>query len=88
MHKGTGTQCVLNQGPKKKKTKKKGKKTMRKYNLELHSTECDQKSLGHADVVVIVTNHDNLDYEMILQHSNLVVDTRGVYKPGNKVISA
>ncbi len=62
--------------------------SMRKYNLELHSTECDQKSLSHADVVVIATNHDNLDYELILQHSNLVVDTRGVFKPGNKVISA
>ena len=61
---------------------------MRKYNLELQSIDCDQETLSQADVVIIATNHDNLDYELILKHSNLIVDTRGVYKSGSKVVSA
>ena len=61
---------------------------MRKYNLELQSIDCDRETLSQADVVIIATNHDNLDYELILKHSNLIVDTRGVYKSGSKVVSA
>jgi UDP-N-acetyl-D-glucosamine dehydrogenase len=32
--------------------------------------------LGAQDVVVVVTDHDNVDYGMIAQHAALVVDTR------------
>jgi UDP-N-acetyl-D-glucosamine dehydrogenase len=32
--------------------------------------------LQEQDAVIIVTNHDNIDYDMIAQHAKLVVDTR------------
>ena len=34
------------------------------------------KVLAAQDAVVIVTDHDNIDYDMIAQHAKLVVDTR------------
>jgi UDP-N-acetyl-D-glucosamine dehydrogenase len=30
--------------------------------------------------VLIATNHDAFDYDMIREHARLVVDTRGVYR--------
>jgi UDP-N-acetyl-D-glucosamine dehydrogenase len=30
--------------------------------------------------VVVATDHDAFDYEMIAKHANLVVDTRGRYR--------
>jgi UDP-N-acetyl-D-glucosamine dehydrogenase len=32
--------------------------------------------LGSADAVVIVTDHDKVDYELVVEHAQLVVDTR------------
>ena len=37
--------------------------------------------LQSADCVVIVTDHSNMDYQHILDHSKLIVDTRHVTPP-------
>ena len=37
-------------------------------------------SVSDADCVVIVTDHKNVDYNAILQHSKLIVDTRNALK--------
>ena len=37
--------------------------------------------VASSDAVVIVTDHSNIDYEMILQHAKLVVDTRNATAP-------
>jgi UDP-N-acetyl-D-glucosamine dehydrogenase len=34
---------------------------------------------GH-DAVVIVTDHSEVDYDLVLEHSQLIIDTRGVYR--------
>ncbi len=39
--------------------------------------------LKSYDVVVIVTDHSNIDYEFVKAQSKLIIDTRNVYK-GNK----
>lgn len=52
---------------------------MRNYAFELESLEPDSGVIARYDCVVIATNHDAFDYEMIRQHSQLIVDTRGVY---------
>jgi len=39
--------------------------------------------LKSYDVVVIVTDHSNIDYEFVKSQSKLIIDTRNVYK-GNK----
>lgn len=42
------------------------------YSSELLS----KSALGESDCVVIVTDHSNVDYEMVVKHSELIVDTR------------
>jgi UDP-N-acetyl-D-glucosamine dehydrogenase len=53
---------------------------MRNYKLDLKSVAVSADSLGRYDVVLIATNHDAFDYDMIREHARLVVDTRGVYR--------
>jgi len=44
----------------------------------LESVELTDKELAAADCVVVVTDHRSLDYERVVQHTDLVVDTRNV----------
>ena len=45
--------------------------------------------LEKQDLVLIATDHDAFDFELILRHSKLIVDTRGRYlQPDPKVIKA
>jgi len=53
---------------------------MRKYRFELKSVPVSAENLPQYDVVLIATNHDAFDYEMIRGHARLIVDTRGVYR--------
>jgi UDP-N-acetyl-D-glucosamine dehydrogenase len=53
---------------------------MRKHHLDLASVPVSAESLASYDMVLIATNHDAFDYELIRKHSGLVVDTRGVYR--------
>jgi UDP-N-acetyl-D-glucosamine dehydrogenase len=52
---------------------------MRKYHFDLKSAEITEKSIASYDLVLIATNHDAFDYELIRKNSKLIVDTRGVY---------
>jgi UDP-N-acetyl-D-glucosamine dehydrogenase len=55
----------------------------------LESSPLDAESLAAADAVLIVTDHSCCDYELVLAHAPLVVDTRGVYRqPCGKVVRA
>ena len=62
---------------------------MRAYSFDHRSVELSEQTLGSFDCVLIATNHDVFDYDMIRQHARLIVDTRGVYR-GNyaNVVSA
>ncbi len=40
------------------------------------SIEMNAENLKSFDAAVIVTNHSNIDYELIVKNSNLVIDTR------------
>jgi UDP-N-acetyl-D-glucosamine dehydrogenase len=45
--------------------------------------------LSSQDAVVIVTDHSAVDYEFVLRHAPLVVDTRGIYRgKSDKVVKA
>jgi len=50
--------------------------SMRNYSFKMESIELSRAALKAADCVVIVTNHDVIDYDLIGTHSKLVVDTR------------
>lgn len=47
-------------------------------NTHLFSTPLTPDWLRAADCVLIVTDHTNVDYELVVEHSRLVVDTRHV----------
>ena len=53
---------------------------MRRYSFDLSSVELTAESIAAFDCVVIGTNHDSFDYDMILDNSVLIIDTRGVYR--------
>ena len=62
---------------------------MRKYSFDLDSVELIPEVLQQADCVLIATNHDDFDYEMIAEHAKLIVDTRGVYRePADHIVRA
>jgi UDP-N-acetyl-D-glucosamine dehydrogenase len=45
-------------------------------SMLLDSQALDTQTIAHADVVVILTDHSNIDWAMVAQHAGLVVDTR------------
>ena len=53
---------------------------MRRYSFDLSSVELKAESIASFDCVVIGTNHDSFDCDMIRDNSVLIVDTRGVYR--------
>ncbi len=62
---------------------------MRKYNLALTSMDLNIETISQMDCVVIATDHDSFDYEMIYKASNLIIDTRGRYRSSdNNIVRA
>ena len=53
---------------------------MRKHHFDLSSITINAENLAGYDLVLIATNHDAFDYELIRKNSKLIVDTRGVYR--------
>lgn len=49
---------------------------MRKYDLDMASSPLTAHTLEAADAVLIVTDHDAVDYGLVGQHARLVIDTR------------
>jgi UDP-N-acetyl-D-glucosamine dehydrogenase len=58
----------------------------------LTSVQISPEFISSSDAVIIVTDHSNIDYDMLLEHARLVVDTRNATapyrKPSHKVIMA
>jgi UDP-N-acetyl-D-glucosamine dehydrogenase len=52
-------------------------KKMRRYSFDLDSVSLSPETLSQYDLVLLATDHDAFDYDMIRQHSQLIVDTRG-----------
>lgn len=64
---------------------------MRKYpDLIMKSVDLNNKILEKQDCVLIVTDHSNVDYKLILEKSKLVIDTRNIYQgyTSGKVVKA
>ncbi len=55
----------------------------------MQSIALSEDALASQDAVVIVTDHRSVDYEFVLRHAPLVIDSRGVFRvPHNKVVKA
>jgi UDP-N-acetyl-D-glucosamine dehydrogenase len=62
---------------------------MREHHFDLSSVDLTPESIDSYDALLLATNHDVFDYEMIQKHARLIVDTRGVYlKPAANVVKA
>ncbi|WP_043765501.1 nucleotide sugar dehydrogenase [Algiphilus aromaticivorans] len=57
-------------------------KPMRRYRFDLESVPLSAETLAAQDCVVLVTDHDAFDYELIGRASELIVDTRGRFRGG------
>lgn len=62
--------------------------TMRKHKFDLHSVELTAESINEFDVVLLATDHDAFDYELISRHSKLLIDSRGRFSPGAHIVRA
>ncbi len=61
---------------------------MREHAFELSSVPLTPETLAQFDAVVLLTNHTDFDYEMIKEHANVLIDTRGVYRDVPNVVRA
>lgn len=61
-------------------------KKSRKYDFGLTSEPLTEELLRKVDAVIIITNHSHYDYNWILNHTPLIIDTRGVFKDGVKKV--
>lgn len=62
---------------------------LREHSFDLDNTPLTAESLAAADCVLIATDHDDFDYDMILEHAPLILDTRGRYRERHpKVVAA
>jgi UDP-N-acetyl-D-glucosamine dehydrogenase len=52
---------------------------MRKYSFNLKSTDITAETLASMDCILLATDHSAYDYRFILEHADLIVDTRNAF---------
>ena len=60
----------------------------RDYDFQMSSVDLSAEKLMEYDLVLLVTDHDSFDYDLILQNSKYIVDTRGRYLHNKSVLRA
>jgi len=53
---------------------------MREHSFDLSSVELTAQSISEYDCVLLATDHDEFDYDLLMANSQLLVDTRGRIK--------
>lgn len=62
---------------------------MREHQFDLSSVHLTSESLSEFDCVLLATDHDKFDYEMIKSSARMIVDSRGRYlEPAANIIKA
>lgn len=62
---------------------------MREHHFDLSSVELTAQTLEDYDAVVLATDHERFDYELIKLKAKLIIDSRGKYRePAENVIKA
>jgi len=62
---------------------------MREHHFTLSSEVLNAETLARFDAVVLATDHDRFDYELIKSAAKLIIDTRGKYRaPAAHIIKA
>ncbi|NLH44837.1 MAG: nucleotide sugar dehydrogenase, partial [Acholeplasmataceae bacterium] len=52
----------------------------RKYQYDMSSIQLTPDKVKQYDVVIVITDHTDVDYQLVRQHAKLIVDTRNVFK--------
>ena len=52
----------------------------RRHDLDLSSVALTERSLSESDAVVVVTDHDVVDYRAVAAHAGMIVDTRSAFR--------
>ena len=60
----------------------------RKYQFQLDSKALEKNTIASADLVLLATDHDEFDYQLIHNEAKIIIDTRGRYGTSEKVIKA
>lgn len=62
---------------------------MREHHFDLSSVELTAQTLEDYDAVVLATDHERFDYDLIKSKAKLIIDSRGKYRePAANVIKA
>jgi len=61
---------------------------MREHAFDLSSVDLTPEAIAEHDVVILLTDHDAFDYEMVRRHATLLVDTRGKFRDDADVVRA
>ena len=62
---------------------------MREHRFDLKSVPFTPESIAAADCVLLATDHDKFDYDMLKAHARLIVDSRGRYlEPADNIVKA
>ena len=59
-----------------------------KFNYNKKGININSKNLKSFDIVLLMTDHDKFNYDMIYKNSKLIIDCRGRFPVGEKVIRA
>jgi UDP-N-acetyl-D-glucosamine dehydrogenase len=57
----------------------------RKYQYNMVSIDLTKESISKYDLVVLSTDHEAFNYEMIARNSKLIIDTRNIFEKKNLV---
>ncbi|RNC89185.1 MAG: nucleotide sugar dehydrogenase [Oricola sp.] len=61
---------------------------MREHAFDLASVDLTPETITDHDVVMLLTDHDAFDYEMVRRHAALLVDTRGRFRDEADIVRA
>lgn len=61
---------------------------LREYDFDMSSIDMTEQSLQDHDCVLLATDHDGFDYQLIEANAALIVDSRGRFQPDGKTIFA
>ena len=59
---------------------------MREHQFNLSSVSLNPKTIAEYDCVLLATDHDKFDYDMIKENAQIIIDSRGKYLEAAKNI--
>ena len=60
----------------------------RKNDFKMKSIELNKDTINSYDLVLLATDHDDFDYNLIEKESKIIIDTRGRFQKSAKVLKA